>query len=296
MEGLSAKNLLTDFLDTYKFTDKAVSKNNILSVKNLSVNFAQHEVLKGINLEVQEGEKISIVGKNGVGKSTFANALCHFVEASGEILYRGQSIIADSISERAKKIGYIMQNPNLMISQNIVSDEVAAGLRLRHVDEKMIQDKVEEILKVCGLYPFRNWPISSLSYGQKKRVTIASILILEPEILILDEPTAAQDLQSYREIMDFLDELNRRLHLTMIMITHDMYLITEYSDRTLVFADGKIIADSSPYQILENEDFVKMGNLSQPSLYQLARQTDTNPVLLTKAFINFQNQERLKHE
>ncbi|MCT3136138.1 ABC transporter ATP-binding protein [Lactococcus lactis] len=296
LEVLSAKKLLTDFLDTYKFIDKAVSKNNILSVKNLSVNFAQHEVLKGINLEVQEGEKISIVGKNGVGKSTFANALCHFVEASGEILYRGQSIIADSISERAKKIGYIMQNPNLMISQNIVSDEVAAGLRLRHVDEKMIQDKVEEILKVCGLYPFRNWPISSLSYGQKKRVTIASILILEPEILVLDEPTAAQDLQSYREIMDFLDELNRRLHLTMIMITHDMYLITEYSDRTLVFADGKIIADSSPYQILENEDFVKMGNLSQPSLYQLARQTDTNPVLLTKAFINFQNQERLKHE
>ena len=96
-----------------------------------------------------------------------------------------------------------------------------------------------------------------MSYGQKKRVTIASILILEPEILVLDEPTAAQDLQSYREIMDFLDELNRRLHLTMIMITHDMYLITEYSDRTLVFADGKIIADSSPYQILENEDFVK---------------------------------------
>ena len=117
-----------------------------------------------------------------------------------------------------------------------------------------------------------------MSYGQKKRVTIASILILEPEILILDEPTAAQDLKAYREIMDFLDQLNHRLHLTMIMITHDMYLITEYTDRTLVFADGKIVADESPFEILENENFVKMGNLSQPSLYQLARKADISPI------------------
>lgn len=296
LDHQGVQQALLNFSKQYQTPMVAASENELLSVHNLTVKFDQREVLKAIDLKIQQGEKISIVGKNGVGKSTFANALCHFVEAEGEIFYRQKSIKADSISERAAKIGYIMQNPNLMISQNIVSDEVASGLRLRGISEEIISEKVEKILKVCGLYPFRNWPISSLSYGQKKRVTIASILILEPEILLLDEPTAAQDLTSYREIMDFLDELNQKLHLTMIMITHDMYLITEYTNRTLVFADGTILADDTPYEILKNEKFVMSGNLTQPSLYELAKQTAIDPIALTTAFINYQSKERTVHE
>lgn len=296
LDHQGVQQALLNFSKQYQTPMVAASENELLSVHNLTVKFDQREVLKNIDLKIQQGEKISIVGKNGVGKSTFANALCHFVEAEGEIFYRQKSIKADSISERAAKIGYIMQNPNLMISQNIVSDEVASGLRLRGISEEIISEKVEKILKVCGLYPFRNWPISSLSYGQKKRVTIASILILEPEILLLDEPTAAQDLTSYREIMDFLDELNQKLHLTMIMITHDMYLITEYTNRTLVFADGTILADDTPYEILKNEKFVMSGNLTQPSLYELAKQTAIDPIALTTAFINYQSKERTVHE
>lgn len=283
-----SKEALATFVSENRRADKLVSTDKILSVRDLSVAFDEHEVLRGINLDVFEGERISIVGKNGVGKSTFANSLCQFVRSSGEVFYRGKSVSTDTIAERAGRIGYIMQNPNLMISQNIVVDEVAFGLRLRQVDEAVITDKVEKILKVCGLFPFRNWPISSLSYGQKKRVTIASILVLEPEILLLDEPTAAQDLRSYREIMDFLEELNQRLNLTMIMITHDMYLITEYTDRTLVFADGKIVADQAPSEVLVSEELLLLGNLTQTSLYELADRVELDPVALTEAFISRQ--------
>lgn len=291
LEKGSAREVLAEFCRQYGQDSKQITKEELLSIHDLSVHFGHHEVLQGLNLQICEGEKLSIVGKNGVGKSTFANALCRFVASDGEILYRGKNITEDSIAERAFRIGYIMQNPNLMISQNIVGDEVASGLKMRGKDEAFITEKVTQILKVCGLYPFRNWPISSLSYGQKKRVTIASILVLEPEILLLDEPTAAQDLRSYREIMEFLDELNRELHLTIIMITHDMYLVTEYTTRTLVFAEGKIIADADPHSILADEKMIKLGNLAQPSLYELARQTKLDPVVLTRAFINYQKYE-----
>ncbi|MFC4653352.1 ABC transporter ATP-binding protein [Lactococcus nasutitermitis] len=292
----SVKNKLAQFVSDFQPETVPVKSDKILSVQNMSVSFDGTEVLHDLNVDIFEGEKISIVGKNGVGKSTFANSLCHFVKSETKIIYRDKDISDDTIAERAARIGYIMQNPNLMISQNIVKDEIAFGLTLRGFDETVKNEKVDKILKVCGLYPFRNWPISSLSYGQKKRVTIASILVLEPEILLLDEPTAAQDLKSYRDIMDFLDELNQTLKLTMIMITHDMHLITEYTDRTLVFADGKIVADKTPSEVLASDELIKIGNLAQPSLYELADKAEIDPVKLTRTFVSYTKSHGGAHE
>ena len=172
---------------------------------------------------------LAIVGKNGAGKSTLSNLICGFINPDrGKILLNDEDIAAKSIKERGEVIGLVMQNPNQMISKPMIFDEVALGLVVRGVPEEEVKERVHETLKICGLYPFRNWPVSALSFGQKKRVTIASILVMNPQVLILDEPTAGQDYRHYTEIMEFLKELNIKYGITILMITHDMHLMLEY--------------------------------------------------------------------
>jgi energy-coupling factor transporter ATP-binding protein EcfA2 len=203
-----------------------------------------HEALHDLSLTVHEGEISAIVGTNGAGKTTFCKLLCGFeTQQEGTLLFSGADMAALSIKERAESIGYVMQDPNQMISQTMIYDEVALGLRTRKVPEDEIRPRVEEALKVCGLWPFRNWPVSALSFGQKKRVTIASILVLQPKVILLDEPTAGQDYRHYTEIMEFLLDLNRR-GITVLMVTHDMHLMLEYARRAIVFSDGQLIADA----------------------------------------------------
>ncbi|EHI73613.1 ABC transporter, ATP-binding protein [Streptococcus criceti HS-6] len=259
-------------------------KEPLLNVNQLSFGYSpNHPILKSIHLDLARGERIALVGKNGAGKSTLAKALTKFVEASGEFLWQGQDISDDSIKERASRIGYVLQNPNQMISQTMIFDEVAKGLRLRGLGEKAVEEKVLASLRTCGLYEFRQWPISALSYGQKKRVTIASILVLEPEIILLDEPTAGQDMQHYTEIMDFLDELNQAGQ-TIVMITHDMQLMLDYSDRCLVIADGKILADKSPMEVLSDRDLLRKANLKETSIFRLADKLGLDPLALSQFY------------
>jgi energy-coupling factor transport system ATP-binding protein len=214
---------------------------------------------------------ISIVGKNGAGKSTLAKLLCGFEKVDrGAIFYKGDNIRAKSIKERAQIIGLVMQNPNQMISKPMIYDEVALGLRLRNVPEEEISGRVEKVLQICGLAPFRAWPVSALSYGQKKRVTIASILVLDPKIIILDEPTAGQDYRHYTEIMEFLVEINK-LGVTIIMITHDMHLMLEYTPRALVMAGGRKIADTAASVVLTDAQIIEAANLKETSLFSLAQ-------------------------
>ena len=230
-----------------------------------------HHALKGIDLEIKRGEMVSIVGTNGAGKSTFSKAVCGFVTPQGGSLeMEGKSLTDLSIKERADSIGYVMQNPNQMISKTQIFDEVALGLRNRNVPEEEIRSRVEETLKICGLYPFRNWPVSALSYGQKKRVTIASILVLDPEMMILDEPTAGQDFYHYTEIMQFLSGLNAR-GVTVVLITHDMHLMLEYTPRAIVFHNGEVICDASAAEVLNSPETVELAHLKETSLYHLSK-------------------------
>ena len=243
----------------------------ILEAKGIDFHYDNgHHALKGIDVVIRKGEMLSIVGTNGAGKSTFSKVICGFENAqSGVLTLNGEDLTVFSIKERADKIGYVMQNPNQMISKAMIFDEVALGLRNRGVSEEEIRPRVEDTLKICGLYPFRNWPVSALSYGQKKRVTIASILVLRPEIIILDEPTAGQDFRHYTEIMDFLKGLNRQ-GITIVLITHDMHLMLEYTPRAVVFHDGKVICDTSAAQVLNSPDIVEKAHLKETSLYHLA--------------------------
>ena len=246
-------------------------QKELLRAENIDFTYdGGHYALKGISLRIDQGEMLSIVGTNGAGKSTFSKVLCGFeTPQKGSLTMDGEDLSRYSIKERADFIGYVMQNPNQMISKTKIFDEVALGLVNRGAAPEEIQTRVEAVLKTCGLYPFRNWPVSALSYGQKKRVTIASILVLEPKIILLDEPTAGQDLHHYTQIMDFLAELNRK-GTTVVLITHDMHLMLEYTPRAVVFHDGRVIADASAAQVLNSREIVETAHLKETSLYHLA--------------------------
>lgn len=261
------------------------SSDSILKVEGLSVSYGDNPtIIEDLSFSLKKGERLAIVGKNGAGKSTLAKALCGFVPSQGKLTYEGQDISQDSIAERSERIGFVLQNPNQMISQTMIFDEVALGLRLRGIEEAEVEARVHEVLKTCGLYSFRKWPISALSFGQKKRVTIASILVLKPEIIILDEPTAGQDYKTYTDIMNFLDSLQKQGH-TIVMITHDMQLMLEYSDRCLVVVEGEIIADDKPVTILNQKDLLESANLKQTSLYTLGQKLSSDPVEVTQYYI-----------
>ena len=264
---------------------KDSSSDSILKVEGLSVSYGDNPaIIEDLSFSLKKGERLAIVGKNGAGKSTLAKALCGFVPSQGKLTYKGQDISQDSIAERSERIGFVLQNPNQMISQTMIFDEVALGLRLRGIEEAEVEECVHEVLKTCGLYSFRKWPISALSFGQKKRVTIASILVLKPEIIILDEPTAGQDYKTYTDIMNFLDSLQKQGH-TIVMITHDMQLMLEYSDRCLVVVEGKVIADDNPVTILNQKDLLESANLKQTSLYTLGQKLSSDPVEVTQYYI-----------
>ncbi len=259
----------------------------LLEAKNIDFTYpGGHHTLKNISLSIRRGEMLSVVGTNGAGKSTFSKAVCGFVRPqSGTMTLDGHDLADDSIKQRADRIGYVMQNPNQMISKPQIFDEVAFGLRNRGIPEAEVKPRVEAALQVCGLYPFRNWPVSALSYGQKKRVTIASILVLQPDMILLDEPTAGQDLRHYTEIMDFLTELNRS-GITVVLITHDMHLMLEYTPRAVVFHDGQVICDASAAGVLNSPDIVARAHLKETSLYHLSALCGiSDPEEFTRRFI-----------
>lgn len=272
------------FLGEKVSIQKSQAQDDLLELKNVQFAYGEKKVLQDINFTISKGEKIAIVGKNGAGKSTLAKALCQFIATEGSYTWQGRDIKGDSIKERAERIGYVLQNPNQMISTTMIFDEVALGLKLRGIAEDEIKERVLAVLKTCGLYEFRQWPISALSFGQKKRVTIASILVLNPEIILLDEPTAGQDQRNYTEIMNFLDELNQKGH-TIIMITHDMQLMLDYSDRAVVMLDGKILADKSPAEVLTDKTLIHAANLKETSIFSLAEKLNVDPLALTEFYM-----------
>ncbi len=268
--------------------------NAVLSFSDVCFSYsADRVVLENINFNICEGEMTAIVGKNGAGKSTLCKLICGFEKPEkGTIELFGRDMVHTSIRERADFAGLVMQNPNQMISQVLIRDEVGLGLKLRDVPQNEISERVEATLRVCGLYSYRNWPISALSYGQKKRVTIASILVLEPQIILLDEPTAGQDLRHYTEIMEFLQTLQKR-GKTILLITHDMHLILEYTQRAIVIADGKLICDNHPAKVLTDDSVIKPANLKETSLFSLAKSAAiTDPFEFVKKFISFDREAR----
>ena len=284
-----------EWFETTKIPQKQEAEEKVLNVDHLHFSYQPGKaILSDISFDVKKGEMISIVGKNGAGKTTLSNLICGFLEPSkGKIELNGNDISPLSVKERGEHIGIVMQNPNQMISKPMIYEEVALGLTVRGVPEEEIRERVHETLKICGLYQFRNWPVSALSFGQKKRVTIASILVMKPEILILDEPTAGQDYRHYTEIMEFLKEINETQGTTIIMITHDMHLMLEYTNRAIVVADGKLLTIDTPAKVLTNETITAPAYLKQTSLYEMAVKCGIEePSQFVQRFINYERAVR----
>ncbi|MGL5507853.1 MAG: ABC transporter ATP-binding protein, partial [Paraclostridium sp.] len=289
-----SKSYLEKWYKDNEIRRKDICEEVLLELKDVSFQYEKNKpILNDISFKINKGEMVSIVGKNGAGKSTISKLICGFYkQTSGQILLNNRDIGEDSIKERAERIGMVMQNPNQMISKTMIFDEVALGLRFRGIPEDEIKTRVYETLKVCGLYEYRNWPIAALSFGQKKRVTIASILVLNPEIIILDEPTAGQDFKHYNEIMEFLLDLNKK-GVTIIMITHDMHLMLEYTNRAIVLADGKKLADDTAANVLTDIEVIKAANLKETSLYELAVKCELeNPRGFVDRFIDYDRRIR----
>ena len=266
----------------------------MLEIKNISFSYdGKRPVLSDVSAVINEGEMLSIVGKNGAGKTTLSSILCGFIKPDkGQVLFEGEDLSAYTIAERAAFVGIVMQNPNQMISKTMIYDEVAFGLRIRKMPDEEIREKVYEVLRICGLYEYRNWPISALSFGQKKRVTIASILVLGPRVLILDEPTAGQDYRHYSEIMEFLKELNEKGQ-TILLVTHDMHLMLEYTGRAIVICEGKKLADEPSYEVLCDLELTQKANLKETSLFDLALKAGIeDPLSFVECFINYDRRIR----
>ncbi|OPA76069.1 heme ABC transporter ATP-binding protein [Paenibacillus selenitireducens] len=266
------ENALTSWYNAGTASTSSPSKQPLLDVQNVRFSYdGEHEVIRGVSFQVQTGEIVALLGNNGAGKSTLSHLIMGIVrQSSGEIRLQGEEIRNWSIRKRGEQIGYVMQNPNQMITQHMIWDEVALGLTIRGVSKETIDAKVEHILRICGLYPYRNWPISALSYGQKKRVTIAAVLAMEPKLIILDEPTAGQDYKHYTEFMEFIAEL-ARTGLSFIFITHDMHLALEYTDSAVVISGGEVIANDKVASVLTNAEVIERANLKETSLSVLAR-------------------------
>ena len=291
--SMDFKSARTKFIDWYEGINREeyeLGEDEVLSLRGL--NFAYHEgrpVLTDVSFSVKAGEMLSIVGKNGAGKSTTAKLICGFEgHKDSEIFFDGIDAFNKSINERASFAGYVMQNPNQMITCSYVYDEVVSGLRLRKIPQKEINERLDRVLEICGLDRFKKWPIAALSYGQKKRVTIAAILILDPKIIILDEPTAGQDFRHYTDIMQFLSRINK-LGITIILITHDMHLMLEYTRRSIVFCEGRIIQDADPSAVLTNSEIIAAASLKETSLYHLANKMGIqDPKSLVDKFVNYE--------
>ncbi len=287
------RSAFVNFSKNYPVRKYPAAGKPLIELENVDFSYGDEPVLKNISLTIRQGERIALIGENGAGKSTLAKLICGVIRPRrGKIRIDGKDSLPMSIQELARKIGFVMQDPNQMLVKDIVQNEVRLALELRKYDEKTISRETEIVLKLTGLYPMRHWPIGALSYGQRKRVTIASILVLRPQCMILDEPTAGQDYAHYTEIMEFIQKLNDSLGMTVIFITHDMHLALEYTDRALVLSGGRLIGDGPVYGILSNDRMIEKASLKKTSIFLLAQKLGLDPPSFAEKFVTFERERR----
>ena len=255
-----------------KTEDQTKKEKLIIEIEKLFFGYEKDNfVLKNINLTVREGEFLAIVGENGAGKSTLGLHLNGLLKPTkGTVLISGIDTMKAKVSRLAKEAGYVFQNPDLQMFEDNLIEEISFGPKNLGVDKDQILKRTDEILERAGLEQYKEKDPFSLSVGQKRRVSIASILTMKPRIIVLDEPSTGLDGKTLESLMSLVERLNEEGH-TIIMITHDMELVADYADRVAVMKNGEIIADNSTRNIFADEKILKRANLIRPEINKLGR-------------------------
>ena len=250
--------------------------NKLLEIKNLHVNVEDKEILKGVSLDIKEGEFISILGHNGSGKSTFAKLINGILTTEvGKITVDGLDVSnEDNLFDVRKLVGMVFQNPDNQIVSAIVEEDVAFAPENLGVEPTEIRKRVDESLKAVNMYDYRLHAPSQLSGGQKQRVAIAGIIAMRPKYIVLDEPTAMLDPSGRAEVLQTIKKLKEDFGITIILITHYMEEAVQ-SDRVVVIDDGKILLDGTPKDVFSYYDILKKVGLDVPQVTEVAYQLNS---------------------
>ncbi len=245
----------------------------MIEFKNVSFSYLSPEridVLKNVNLKIDKGEFVSIIGRNGSGKSTLARLISVLLLPSeGEVFVDGMNTREEeNLYKIRRKVGMVFQNPDNQIVSQIVEEDVAFGLENLNFPPDKIREKVDEVLKEVGLYEFKNFPPHFLSGGQKQKLAIAGVLVMEPEYLVLDEPTSLLDPRGRRDVINLILKLHKK-GITIVLITHRMEEAS-MSQRVIVLNDGKIEMDGSPQDVFKEVERLRSIDLSVPPLTYLS--------------------------
>ncbi len=249
-------------------------KEVIIEVKEVNFEYKTHppvKALDNVSFEVRKGEFVGIIGKNGSGKTTLMKCLVGLLKPdSGKILFRGEDISGFTARERAKRIGLVLQNPDTQLFSLSVSEEIEFGLKNIGLPPDEIAKRRDEVLELVGLKQYKGIHPFQLSFGDRKKLAVASIVAMNPEVLILDEPTTGQDYRGRYEICDLAKILNER-GITVLMVTHDMDLVAKYAERVLVMSDGRVIFDGPTREAFRRIDILRQAGLMPPKITLLAQ-------------------------
>ncbi|MBP3791014.1 MAG: ATP-binding cassette domain-containing protein [Methanobrevibacter sp.] len=253
----------------------------MLEVKNIKYSYnADYQALKGVSLKVEKGEMVALLGKNGAGKSTLFLHLNGIYEPDeGQVFIDGEELKYDkkSLLKFRQKVGIVFQNPDDQIFAPTVEEDVAFGPLNLGLSMEEVQDRVEEALARVGMNGFEKKAPHHLSGGQKKRVAIAGILAMKPEIMVLDEPTAGLDPQGVTNLTKLLKELNDE-GITIIISTHEVDLVPDYAKRVFVLVDGLLIAEGTPKDIFSQPEILKQANLEVPIVTELFQRLEAEGI------------------
>lgn len=244
----------------------------MLKLENICFSYEkQNKILKNISLDIKKGEKTVFLGENGSGKSTLFFLLNGLLKPdSGEIYFNGEKLKykKKDLENLRKKVGIVFQDPEVQIFAPTVYQEIAYGLQNLDYSNEKIEEKISEISAELNMKKLLEKPCHHLSYGQKKRVTIASILAMEPEILVLDEPTAWLDFKNIKKTLEMIKNLCKR-EKTLVISTHDIDFAYEVADYIYILNEGKIVKQGTRYEIFEDFNFLKKLNLDVPKILKV---------------------------
>lgn len=256
----------------------------ILETKDLCFQYPDGtKALNNINIKIEKGKKISVIGVNGSGKSTlFLNFNGVLRPTKGSVCYKGSEVLYNqkSLLKLRKNVGIVFQDPENQLFSASVYQEVSFGAMNLRLEEKEVITRVDEALKNVGMYDYKEKAVHFLSYGQKKRVSIADILVMEPEIIVFDEPTSSLDPKHAKQIINIFDELNEK-GITVILSTHDVELAYSWSDYIFVMKDGEVAKEGTSYEIFSDDKLISECYLQKPLILDMFENLCSNKKITT---------------